>query len=92
MSRADDGFLARMMRPTTSSAQKVHEKVQVNSPPRQKVASSDKPKGATKPSASLKSRLEAHREQGRENKENEGDDGQSISAATKVPTQMASEA
>ncbi len=29
-----EGFLARMTRPTTSSAQKVHEKVQPNSPPR----------------------------------------------------------
>ncbi|KIW17764.1 hypothetical protein PV08_04959 [Exophiala spinifera] len=47
-SRADDGFLARMMRPTASSAQKVHDKVQVNSPPRSKAASSHKHKDASK--------------------------------------------
>ena len=31
---ADEGFLARMTRPTASSSQKAHDKVQVNSPPR----------------------------------------------------------
>lgn len=31
---ADEGFLARMTRPTASSAQKAHSKVEVNSPPR----------------------------------------------------------
>lgn len=31
---ADEGFLARMTRPTASSSQKAHEKVQINSPPR----------------------------------------------------------
>ncbi len=31
---ADEGFLARMTRPTAASAQKTHEKVQVSSPPR----------------------------------------------------------
>jgi hypothetical protein len=30
----DDSFLARMMRPTASTASKAHEKVQVSSPPR----------------------------------------------------------
>ena len=30
----DEGFLARMMRPTASSASKVHEKVETKSPPR----------------------------------------------------------
>lgn len=30
----DEGFLARMMRPTASSASKAHEKVEVKSPPR----------------------------------------------------------
>ncbi|KAJ9623704.1 hypothetical protein H2204_011106 [Knufia peltigerae] len=43
-SRADEGFLARMMRPTASSAQKVHDKVQVNSPPRSKPTASHKHK------------------------------------------------
>ncbi|KAF2402837.1 hypothetical protein EJ06DRAFT_519839 [Trichodelitschia bisporula] len=32
--KADDGFLARMMRPTASSASKVHEKLDAKSPPR----------------------------------------------------------
>ena len=30
----DDGFLARMMKPTASSASKVHEKIEAKSPPR----------------------------------------------------------
>ncbi|KAK5943601.1 hypothetical protein PMZ80_004609 [Knufia obscura] len=33
---ADEGFLARLTRPTAASAQKRHEKAQVNSPPRQR--------------------------------------------------------
>jgi len=32
---ADESFLARMTRPTASSAQKAHDKIQVSSPPRQ---------------------------------------------------------
>jgi hypothetical protein len=44
VSKPDDGFLARMMRPTTSSSQKTHDKVQINSPPRTKTASSHKSK------------------------------------------------
>ncbi|KAJ9657235.1 hypothetical protein H2198_004461 [Neophaeococcomyces mojaviensis] len=36
---ADESFLARMTRPTASSAQKAHDKVQVSSPPRQRKAS-----------------------------------------------------
>ncbi|KAI1961357.1 hypothetical protein LOZ58_003211 [Ophidiomyces ophidiicola] len=35
----DDSFLARMMRPTASSASKVHDKVETRSPPRAKKAS-----------------------------------------------------
>lgn len=31
---ADEGFLARMMRPTASSASKTHEKVEVKTPPK----------------------------------------------------------
>jgi hypothetical protein len=38
--KPDSGFLERMMRPTQSSAQKSHEKVQVSSPPRPKAVSS----------------------------------------------------
>jgi len=36
---ADEGFLARLTRPTAASAQKTHEKAQVNSPPRQRQTS-----------------------------------------------------
>lgn len=32
--QADEGFLARMTRPTASTTQKAHDKLQVNSPPR----------------------------------------------------------
>jgi hypothetical protein len=45
--RPDLGFLERMMRPTQSSAQKTHEKVQVNSPPRPKAVPS-RPKASRK--------------------------------------------
>ena len=46
LSKPDDGFLARMMRPTQSSAQKTHDKVQVqvHSPPRNKPAAALKAK------------------------------------------------
>jgi hypothetical protein len=45
----DDGFLARMMRPTASSASKVHDKTDVKSPPKRtpsvvRAKSSIKPK------------------------------------------------
>jgi len=43
-SKPDEGFLARMMRPTTSSAQKTHEKIQVNSPPRPRTSTSHRAK------------------------------------------------
>ncbi|KAK5064262.1 hypothetical protein LTR84_000095 [Exophiala bonariae] len=46
-SKPDEGFLARMMRPTTSSAQKTHDKVQVNSPPRPRTSTSHRPKDVT---------------------------------------------
>ncbi len=36
LNRPDEGFVARMMRPTRSSSQKTHEKAQVDSPPRPK--------------------------------------------------------
>lgn len=36
LNKPDDSFMARMMRPTASSAQKAHEKVQADSPPRSK--------------------------------------------------------
>lgn len=40
---ADEGFLARMMRPTASSASKTHEKIETKSPPR-KTGAGPKPK------------------------------------------------
>lgn len=44
----DEGFLARMMRPTASSASKTHERLDVKSPPRSKaVHDSKKPEGKT---------------------------------------------
>ncbi|ETN38313.1 uncharacterized protein HMPREF1541_06347 [Cyphellophora europaea CBS 101466] len=49
-SKPDDGFLARMMRPTQASSQKTHDKVQVTSPPRGKPAA---PKAKSAPRASL---------------------------------------
>lgn len=42
--KTDEGFLARMMRPTTSSAQKTHDKIQVNSPPRPRTSTSHRPR------------------------------------------------
>lgn len=47
LSKPDDGFLARMMRPTQSSAQKTHEKTHISSPPRAKPAAA-KTKPASK--------------------------------------------
>ncbi len=44
LSKPDESFLARMTRPTQSSAQKTHEKFQTNSPPRAKVAPSKAPR------------------------------------------------
>ncbi|EXJ96452.1 hypothetical protein A1O1_01578 [Capronia coronata CBS 617.96] len=69
-SKADDGFLARMMRPTASSAQKVHEKVLINSPPRSKVPSSHKAKDVTKHKPPPKMHLHPSKDHESENKEN----------------------
>ncbi|KAG9677335.1 hypothetical protein KCU95_g16427, partial [Aureobasidium melanogenum] len=44
----DDSFLARMMRPTASSASKVHDKTEVKSPPK-RTPSVIRPKAPTKP-------------------------------------------
>lgn len=49
----DEGFLARMMRPTASSASKTHERVEVKTPPR-KVAGATKAKRS--PGAERKAR------------------------------------
>jgi len=45
---SDDGFLARMMRPTASSASKVHDKTDVKSPPK-RTPSVVRPKTLVKP-------------------------------------------
>jgi hypothetical protein len=49
INKHDESFLARMMRPTESSAQKTHEKIQVSSPPRAKPAA-PKVKSTSRPS------------------------------------------
>ncbi|MCJ1400523.1 hypothetical protein MMC11_003729 [Xylographa trunciseda] len=51
----DEGFLARMMRPTASSASKAHEKIEPKSPPRK--APITKPKRKSEVSEEGKSRL-----------------------------------
>ncbi|KAK4942208.1 hypothetical protein LTR10_017965 [Elasticomyces elasticus] len=71
--KPDEGFLARMMRPTTSSAQKVHDKVQVNSPPRARAHSATKPKEASKTKAPPKMHLQPPKDAREENKEDEDD-------------------
>ena len=45
----DDGFLARMMRSTASSASKTHEKPEIKSPPRRTAVSRPKPSHAEAP-------------------------------------------
>lgn len=57
--KTDDGFLARMMRPTQSSSQKTHEKAQISSPPRAKPAA---PK--TKPAPRTSLNEHAHHDHG----------------------------
>ncbi|EXJ78992.1 hypothetical protein A1O3_08493 [Capronia epimyces CBS 606.96] len=71
ISKPDDGFLARMMRPTASSARKVHEKIQTNSPPRPKAAASHKPKDAAKHQTPPKMHLPPSKDHQDENKEND---------------------
>ncbi|KAL9623073.1 MAG: hypothetical protein Q9160_002587 [Pyrenula sp. 1 TL-2023] len=51
----DEGFLARMMRPTASSVQKSHEKTEVNSPPRGKGKVATSRRDLSKPSAVMNS-------------------------------------
>lgn len=51
----EEGFLARMMRPTASSVQKTHEKTEVNSPPRGKGKIATSKRDPSKPSAAINS-------------------------------------
>lgn len=55
MGKPDESFLARMMRPTQSSAQKTHEKVQTNSPPRAQHPSTTKIASTKTKAAGIKS-------------------------------------
>ncbi|KPI45991.1 uncharacterized protein AB675_274 [Cyphellophora attinorum] len=50
LAKPDDGFLARMMRPTQASSQKTHDKVQIDSPPRGKAAAPTSTKPIPRPS------------------------------------------
>ncbi|ETI28792.1 hypothetical protein G647_01243 [Cladophialophora carrionii CBS 160.54] len=71
-SRPDEGFLARMMRPTASSAQKAHDKVQPTSPPktRGKTMLPPKTKPTTKQEQPPKMHLDTPKEPDTEDKEN----------------------
>ncbi|KIW96591.1 uncharacterized protein Z519_01982 [Cladophialophora bantiana CBS 173.52] len=69
-SRPDEGFLARMMRPTASSAQKVHEKVQVHSPPKHKTVAQTKVRQSAKEKTPTKARVDTPTKAEEENKEN----------------------
>lgn len=61
----DEGFLARMMRPTASSASKTHDKVEVKSPPR-----TSKPAAAPKRVASKANLRTAHPKKEKDSSEN----------------------
>ena len=73
--KPDEGFLARMMRPTASSAQKGHDKVQATTPPKTKSKTMAPPKAkqSTKQEPPPKMHLDARKETGTEDKENDGD-------------------
>ena len=90
--KPDEDFLARMMRPTASSAQKVHEKIVHSSPPRARATSVNKTKDY-KQKAPPKMHLEAPQESGGENKENIHGHDESISpeAAATSPLQSVKE-
>ncbi|MCJ1366369.1 hypothetical protein MMC16_005497 [Acarospora aff. strigata] len=60
----DDGFLARMMRPTASSASKTHEKVEPKTPPRKTATARAKTRGASMEVAERPKRDDAGHEQG----------------------------
>ncbi|MCJ1312615.1 hypothetical protein MMC25_006290 [Agyrium rufum] len=57
MKPADEGFLARMMRPTASSAQKTHEKAETKSPPRKTAGSAGAGTGASGSGHGLKDKV-----------------------------------
>ncbi|KAI1614430.1 hypothetical protein EDD36DRAFT_226681 [Exophiala viscosa] len=89
--KPDEGFLARMMRPTTSSAQKMHDKVPVISPPRQRAHSASKPKEASKVKPPPKMHLEPPKDAGEEMKEDEDDHSILPEVAVPSPLQVVKE-
>jgi hypothetical protein len=78
MSKPDEGFLARMMRPTQSSSQKTHEKVQVNSPPRAKSAAT---KGRTATSTGPKESRKSDQSDGKDSRLDDVTDAPGTDAA-----------
>ena len=59
---SDEGFLARMMRPTASSASKTHEKVEVKSPPRPRATAKPKRKSEGRSVEKGSGKSESHEE------------------------------
>ncbi|KIW72617.1 hypothetical protein PV04_00800 [Phialophora macrospora] len=74
-SKPDEGFLARMMRPTASSAQKVHDKLQPISPPKAKgkTMAPPKAKSTAKQEQPPKMHLDVSKVPETEDKENRDD-------------------
>jgi len=68
-SKPDEGFLARMMRPTASSAQKAHDKVAVHSPPRKDIgaATTKHKEGPTKHKGPPKMHLDEPKQENKDN-------------------------
>ncbi|RHZ70889.1 hypothetical protein CDV55_105045 [Aspergillus turcosus] len=84
----DDSFLARMMRPTASSASKVHDKVEIKSPPR-----TSKPAGAPRTVASKTdiraSRPPTEKTESEKNKRDKAQPASSVSPDPKKELQAA---
>ncbi|EXJ64846.1 hypothetical protein A1O7_01184 [Cladophialophora yegresii CBS 114405] len=74
-SKPDEGFLARMMRPTASSAQKAHERAQPSTPPKKggKTMLPPKTKPTTKQEQPPKMHVDTPKEPETGDKENYGD-------------------
>jgi hypothetical protein len=70
-SKPDEGFLARMMRPTASSAQKTHDKVPTSPPRAKRVAVPTKIKQPTKTEGSAKQEVDVDVNDNETEKENE---------------------
>ena len=83
----DEGFLARMTRPTTSSAQKTHDKVQVNSPPRENRTKSV-PKGKARAFGNIQNDKENKVATEGEDKQAEVAEDANVDAAGKAGTEV----